>query len=51
MKKTVPKTREHLILFHRDSPFKPKVVKDRTKYSRVAKHKKSPDFSLSVNFS
>ena len=33
-----PKNRSAKILFDKDSPFKMKVVKDRTKYVRKLKH-------------
>lgn len=33
-----PKTRA-IELYHRDSPFKPKVVRSKKKYSRKLKHK------------
>lgn len=32
------KTRAHRVLFDNDSPFKQKVVKDKTKYTRKDKH-------------
>lgn len=32
------KTRAHRILFDNDSPYKQKVVKDKTKYNRKEKH-------------
>ena len=34
------KTRKHIALFHKDLPFKAKVEKNKTKYTRKAKHKK-----------
>lgn len=33
------KTRKHYALFNRDLPFKNKVERDRTKYTRKRKHK------------
>ena len=33
------KTRRHYALFNKDLPFKAKVEKDKTKYTRKAKHK------------
>lgn len=33
------KTRSHYALFNKDLPFRAKVEKDRTKYSRKAKHR------------
>ena len=33
------KTRAHLVLFIKDTPFKPKVVKNKKAYSRRPKHK------------
>lgn len=33
------KTRAHLVLFQKDTPFKPKVVKSKKAYSRKPKHK------------
>jgi stalled ribosome alternative rescue factor ArfA len=33
------KTRTHYALFNKDLPFKAKVEKDKTKYTRKAKHK------------
>ena len=33
------RTRAHLVLFTKDSPFKPKVVKSRMQYQRNPKHK------------
>jgi hypothetical protein len=38
------KTRAHLVLFSRDTPFKPKRVELKTRYQRQPKHKKSADF-------
>lgn len=35
-----PRTRVHRVLFERDSPFKPKVVQDKTLYKRRDKHQK-----------
>ena len=34
------KTRAHKVLFARDTPFKPKVVKSKVAYKRNPKHKK-----------
>ena len=33
------KTRTHFVLFCKDTPFKQKVVQDKTKYKRQPKHK------------
>jgi len=33
------KTRAHLVLFQKDTPFKPKVVKSKKAYNRKPKHK------------
>ena len=35
-----PKTRYTKVLFDNDSPFKQKIVKDKTKYTRKLKHPK-----------
>jgi len=32
-------TRAHFVLFHKDSPFKQKVVKNKLAYNRKPKHK------------
>ena len=32
-------TRAHFVLFHKDSPFKQKVVKNKLAYKRKPKHK------------
>jgi nitrogen fixation-related uncharacterized protein len=42
------KTRAHRILFDNDSPYKQKVVKDRTKYTRKNKHNKGNDIGYST---
>lgn len=36
-------TRAHRVLFDADTPFRPQVVRDRTKYSRKQKHRGSRD--------
>jgi hypothetical protein len=33
-------TRAHFVLFHKDSPFKQKVVKNKLAYNRKQKHTK-----------
>ena len=33
-------TRKHIVLFNKDLPFRAKVERDKTKYSRKTKHKK-----------
>jgi len=38
------KTRAHIVLFSRDTPFKPKRVELKTRYQRQPKHKNSADF-------
>jgi len=38
-----PKTRAHVVLFQNNTPFKPKVVKDKTLYNRKPKHRKSEE--------
>ena len=43
IRKIKMKTRRHYVLFDRDLPFKPKVVRDRTKYRRKVKHRKNED--------
>jgi hypothetical protein len=43
---TRKKTRAHYVLFHEDSPFKPKVVETKKAYQRRPKHKgKDVDFT------
>ena len=37
------KTRAHLVLFAKDTPFKPKVVKNKKAYVRKPKHKGERD--------
>ena len=37
--KIQPKHRAHLVLFVKDTPFKPKVVKSKKAYTRKPKHK------------
>jgi hypothetical protein len=37
------KSRTHVVLFVKDTPFKLKIVKDRTKYDRKPKHRKMHD--------
>ena len=41
MKRSKPKSRHALALFHGDSPFKQKIEKDPKKYTRKVKHKKA----------
>ena len=43
MKKQKPKSRYAKVLFNKDSPFKQKIVKNRTKYTRKLKHPKKGD--------
>jgi hypothetical protein len=38
-----PKTRAHRVLFQNNTPFKPKVVEDKTLYKRKPKHRKSEE--------
>lgn len=38
-KKTPRKARNAIMLFQRDTPFKPKVVKSKKAYTRKTKHK------------
>lgn len=38
-KMNLKKTRAHYVLFQKDTPFKPKVVKSKKSYSRKSKHK------------
>lgn len=37
--KIAPKHRAHIVLFQKDTPFKPKVVKSKKAYKRHDKHK------------
>ena len=37
------KHRMHRVLFQTDTPFKPKVVKDKTLYKRKSKHRNSEE--------
>jgi hypothetical protein len=39
-KKSKMKVRAHYVLFNKDLPFKAKVERDRTKYTRKTKHSK-----------
>ena len=43
IKKIKMKTRSHYALFNAELPFKAKVERDRTKYSRKQKHRKNLD--------
>lgn len=36
-------TRAHIVLFCKDTPFKPKVVKSKVAYTRKSKHKGRSD--------
>ena len=42
-KKQKPKSRYAKVLFEKDSPFKQKIVKNKTKYIRKLKHPKKGD--------
>lgn len=42
-KNNTPKSRHALVLFHNDSPFKPKIVKSAKAYSRKKKHKNNDE--------
>jgi len=42
-KKQKPKSRYAKVLFNKDSPFKQKIVKNKTRYIRKLKHPKKGD--------